>query len=313
MRVSPLNPTSNALPSGTTDRAIIDAIRASGYPLQGVVADKLLKLGFNVAEEWGYVDRDVGENRNIDVFGWYSFAENSVPGLSPDLGLLIECKQSVHPMVFFKRVGLAFAPNFPLVAGCPKVVISSPKAFSQLALSDFLCVGAMTFGREPPLCSAFARAELDGKKVRLSGEEPYRQIVLPLVKALDYVEDICKLVGLPDVLTPRMSPAVCVVRSAMILVETPQQPLDPVLVPWVRVFRQEAKTEEEMRISGSSHDHCAIDFVHVDFFDSFVKDKLLPFASEFFKRAAESLTIIRKGGEVDDARAWKWGNRISPR
>lgn len=311
MRTDPSNPPGNALPQSTTDQSLIKAIEESGYPLQGIVTGKLLNLGFRAAEEWGYIDRDTNENRTLDVHAWYDLPQNEAQGICPHLSLLIECKRSVHPLVFFKKVADFGVPDFPVIARCPTIEIRDARSsLLRVSLSHLLGSEEFSFVREPPLCSAFSRAELSGEKVRLSGEEPYKNIVLPLVKALDYVQDLYKEPRSGSgPLHPTILFAICVAHSAMVLVESPHQTMHPVLTPWTRVARLEAKSNPAR---SSSHQHYIIDFVHVDYFDTYVKDKLLPFAAEFFQRASTVADIIRKGGTVDDVNTWSWGLRINP-
>jgi hypothetical protein len=104
--------------------------------------------------------------------------------------------------------------------------------------------------------------------------------------------------------------AVCVVQSAMHLVETPQQINDPVLTPWIRVSRFEAKSRSSLS-SESSHRHYATDFVHIDYFDTFLKANLLPFALEFFQRASTVADVLQGWGVVDNIDTWRWGERIN--
>jgi hypothetical protein len=67
MKQKPGNPERNRIPAGIGESDLITAIEKSGYPLQSIVADRLVKGGFNVTEEWGYTDRDSGEPRSLDV------------------------------------------------------------------------------------------------------------------------------------------------------------------------------------------------------------------------------------------------------
>jgi len=307
MRTASANPTGNALPPSTKDKAIIDAIELSGYPLQGVVTSKLLNLGFSAAEEWGYIDSDTNENRALDVNGWKEIPADDQKRIRGDITLLIECKRSVHPYVFFKKVADVGVPGFPVVASCPRIGLQdNHKSTSIWPLSRLVCSNEMSFLQEPPLCSVFSQADLQKDKAKLSGEEPYKSIILPLTKVVNYIEDQWRGRGVYI----KMLLLVCVVNSAMILVEAPNKTADPVLTPWIRIARQEAI----LKNTGwdGSHRHYAIDVVHVDFFDSFVRDKLMPFASEYFNRASELSGIIGKGGLIEDLHAWKWGDKITP-
>ena len=100
MRVHPANPERNCLPAGIDKSELIKAIETSGYPLQGTVAS-LLKQEFVIAEEWSYIDLDLKERRSLDVFAYRSLLQNCDQAVQPSLILLIECKRSRQPYVFF--------------------------------------------------------------------------------------------------------------------------------------------------------------------------------------------------------------------
>ena len=69
MRHSSSNPAANILPTSANESALVQALESSGYPLQGVVAEKLQVAGFRVVEEWGFIDADTKEHRSIDILG----------------------------------------------------------------------------------------------------------------------------------------------------------------------------------------------------------------------------------------------------
>jgi len=102
MEQSANNPTANILGSGVTEADLAEAIRHSGYPLQTVIAN-YLRNRFMVQEEWGYVDRDTRELRTIDILAQDRLYDLSAeqPYARPILNLIIECKQSDLPFVFF--------------------------------------------------------------------------------------------------------------------------------------------------------------------------------------------------------------------
>ena len=75
----------------------------SGYPLQGIVAEKMEFAGFKVTEEWGYIDNDTREHRSLDLFASRGLESNAAAKVIPRLDLLIECKRTIHPYVFSKR------------------------------------------------------------------------------------------------------------------------------------------------------------------------------------------------------------------
>src|SRR5690606_21024989 len=106
--------------AGMEESELGTAIDASGYPLQGAVA-KLMRDQFNVTEEWGYIDRDTKEHRSLDLFAGRVLCDaNSNQGnVKPRLAILIECKRSRHPYVFFRSLTRKYIPSFPRIVGVP--------------------------------------------------------------------------------------------------------------------------------------------------------------------------------------------------
>jgi hypothetical protein len=92
---------------------------------------------------------------------------------------------------------------------------------------------------DPPLCSAFVKGEPKGDKVTLTGDEPFNSIVLPLTKSLDFTRNRFAAKSARPCL-PALTLCVAVLDAPMVLAESPSTASDPVLRPWVRVFRQEA-------------------------------------------------------------------------
>ena len=97
------NPSGNALRAGVTEEQLSAAIEKSGYPLQTVVAESLRPYCERLSEEWSYVDRDSGLLRAIDVRADRTYEQDDAddPHLRATLTLLVECKQSDMPYVFF--------------------------------------------------------------------------------------------------------------------------------------------------------------------------------------------------------------------
>ena len=71
MQHSPNNPIENSLKEAVTEELILEAVEASGYPLQTVVGRQLRAAGLSdVQQEWSYVDRDSGNARTLDVLAY---------------------------------------------------------------------------------------------------------------------------------------------------------------------------------------------------------------------------------------------------
>ena len=107
MKRVPSNPGSNKLGSGVTEKAVNEAVAKSGYPLQTIIARSLRGQEFGVNEEWSYIDRDTSDLRTLDIMAaklFYDF-ESEPTRVRPTLNLLIECKQSNLPFIFFSASG----------------------------------------------------------------------------------------------------------------------------------------------------------------------------------------------------------------
>ena len=78
----PENPSTNQLPKSFSEEEVTATIKHSGYPLQTAVALDLTAAGFNIVEEWGYVDRTTREHRTLDIRGFSSPSVSTTLALS---------------------------------------------------------------------------------------------------------------------------------------------------------------------------------------------------------------------------------------
>lgn len=314
MRQGPTNPSKNIVPTNIKEAALINAIEMSGYPLQSVVANKLNQQ-FGVTEEWGYIDRDSKEHRSLDIFAFKSLIEDQASSVQPSLVLLVECKRSMHPYVFFKNVTERPVPQFPLIAGIPNghVNISEKNGNRGLFASGSTALGLdkLPFVEPgPPKCASFTKATPKGDKVNLSGSDPFNSLILPLVKALNFASQQYKARQKPERLFPTLILCLSVLDAPMILVESPELASDPILTPWVRIVRQEANPDP---LSWTPSHFYVIDAIHIDFFDEVVFKHLLPFAEEFRNRVVQVKDILFQGGIVSNLDDWEWDQiRVKP-
>ncbi|MBK6456509.1 MAG: hypothetical protein IPF87_10585 [Gemmatimonadetes bacterium] len=248
LRSTPNNVPKNVLPAGMKDEALVDAIIASGYPLQGLVAASLLGE-FGVVEEWDYIDDDSKLHRNLDLMAWRRLTPTRESSLAPELRLLIECKKSRQPYVFFRSVTESVAPRFPAFAGLSRdlLTISTPAgaATADIHPTSLLCLQSDHYVLDPPACSVMSRAYPKGEKVDLSGSEAYSDLVLPLTKGLRHLQ--VQLRPERDPWRPTVVLLVAVLDAPMLLVESPTEAGDPSFCPWVRVVRREPQETIERR------------------------------------------------------------------
>ena len=118
--MAPNNPDGNCLSKGVSVDAVQAAIDKSGCPLQTVLGN-LLRDDFAVQDEWSFLDRDTKELRAIDLHAGKELFDrtrlNESPRVRPSINLLVECKQSELPYVFFLSPKPYWTPEFPLISG----------------------------------------------------------------------------------------------------------------------------------------------------------------------------------------------------
>ena len=78
-----------------------------------------MKRGFAVSEEWAYSDRDSGEPRSLDVLAASERGFDLSAQVVPSIVLMIECKRSEHPYIFFRMVTSPDTLWFPYIFGLP--------------------------------------------------------------------------------------------------------------------------------------------------------------------------------------------------
>jgi len=303
----------NELKAGITREDLRRAIAKSGYPLQASVAEVIrntissagLDHAMFLQEEWAYIDGDSGETRSIDIFADISLStEEQQLGITLDL--LVECKQSELPYVFFIR---GKAPGltglFPEIVGLKsnyiEVYIKKDErtAYGPVSMSihDGLRFWSEQFFDAPvPYAISLAKSVRKGKELELTGEEAYRSLTLPLLKAATYLrrswapvpESPSKGCVLVFSIAVLRAPMYCLYRKGE------KDVLDS--LPWVRVCRLEpgklgigaTSSESEVRF---------YDVVHENYLEAYL-DHLLKSSLVVSAKLQEAAQIIIDGRAV---------------
>ena len=82
-------------------RNIEEDIKRSGFPLEIEVSSILKKDGWTVRNQAYYIDEDEGKAREIDIVAYKAFFEKFWDHDRLHISLVIECKKSSKPWVFF--------------------------------------------------------------------------------------------------------------------------------------------------------------------------------------------------------------------
>jgi hypothetical protein len=307
VRKSRDNPPENSLPSGLDQELVEEAVRRSGYPLQAVVATELAPF-VNVTEEWSFLDDERKESRPLDIFGYKQLVDSkSTYRLIPALVLLVECKRSDLPYIFFKSAIPRPASSFPTIYGLSKshIAVKNPMG-SYREVEPATCLGLQGLpfvASGPPLCTSLTKSARKGKRLELSGTVPFNRLMRPLAKALDHAARYYKGHDNQEIFYPDLALALCVLDAPMLVAEASPSSAKLTLTPWVRVVRQEARPDRDR----STTLYHTVDVVHRHFLQSFITEHALPFANIFKDRALQMEEILVKAeGVVNDLDSWTW-------
>jgi hypothetical protein len=309
MKVDAGNPAENVLPPGVKDSIMEEAVARSGYPVQTEVAIALLDRGLDVWEEWSYPDRDSEKLRAIDVVGLKQLGADTDPVVAR-LAILVECKRSVSPYVFFRSATDRHSPDFPAVYGLGSRGINisvSGQGSSEPFMSTTLGLEEMRFvSGGPPLVSTFAKADVKSDRAVLSGEDVYSGILMPLIGAMNQASAFVVGWHSGGKKYPALTLGLCVLDAPMLVADARKRPHDLALTPWVRISRQEIITDAHP--SERKVRFYAFDIVHLGFVPKFLDDHLLPFAWEYAERVKQMQDVIAQGGGTVTSKDWRWSD-----
>lgn len=289
------NPASNVLGPGADDRLVAEAVSASGYPLQLVVSG-LLRETFALQEEWAYPDRETGTTRTIDIVAsrmLWAWSEPQ-PRIRPQLDLVIECRQSELPYVFFLGDGHPRLPHFPMIAGLSRsevtlVTDDDPSTWTFPVL-DALGLGAHPFMRATaPWCAVFSKCVRQGSKLVLSGSDPYQSLVFPVINAVHHFCEVCRPPSTALYYDCHLAIGLAVLDAPMVGVRVTDQGCRMALLPWVRIARHEPCEGEHPFLRTHTF---GIDVVHRDYLKTYLDDQVTPFADEFAARALRHAQVL---------------------
>lgn len=297
-----LNPNTNALPAGVSEEQLLDAVRKSGFPLQNRVQD-VLRKGFPIVEpEWSYVDSDTSILRALDILAQNPLYDySSHKRIRPWLSLLVECKQSELPYVFFKGPTPSNNSGFPRIAGLSSrdIQLVADDSLSTLTMP---LLDALGVDEPQPVSSTLVytsnltKAVRKGKGFELTSQETFNEIVLPLVKSMRYFEETRRPRSTYYYYDAHILLGVCVLNAPMVSIEAPSDGPKLSLVPWVRVIRQEADlNRSEVRPWSDGSEIYAIDLVHEEFLESYLNQYVVPLADSLKNKFINHSEEIAEG------------------
>ncbi|WP_133061788.1 hypothetical protein [Streptosporangium minutum] len=308
-----------SLRSGITLDQIQKAAKMSGYPLQTEVATLLNSMGFDVQDEWSYLDQNSAQPRTIDIRA--NIQLRNLPSeesrIRPHLTLIIECKKSDMPYVFFRnnpRIALEFPFIFGLSNKWVQVETDDDRSTWKFSVSEVLGMDDHSFVTNALCSSIFSKCVRRGKEVELSGSEAYSSTVFPLVSAVQHFERMCTPPKTAFWFDARLTICLAVLDAPMISIDPTAGEGEASPVPWVRVLRNEPS--DKPRILAEQGKVWAIDFVHKDYLGDYLKNHAIPYAEMFAEKACYHDQVLGSmQGFVKGLGAGRWDvikNEVEP-
>lgn len=287
------------LPKGMKEEALMAAIETSGYPLQIVVGAALADRGYLLEEEWAFGDPDTEERRTLDVVGTLTHSDNLIKtprgSIEPGQALLIECKQSAQPFVFFESVVPPKLAHHPAFLGLETELIAPPGSLRHrgVPVTSFLELDSDPLLQTPRLAASLTRAEAKGSdKALISGEHAFNSLLIPLTKAFSRYQRQHRgrwpdrLRGAGSQYHTRITMPLAVVNAPMIFVGRPNGEPELEAATWVRLVVRHPVTWHRLdhgTMQGGGG-FTVIDVVHRSFLENFLDHYWTPFTEEFFSR-----------------------------
>jgi len=306
------------LPGGVTYNQIRDAVVRSGYPSQGMVIDKLIEVigaknpefpTLMIQEEWSFIDDDSNAVRQIDALvDWLitsdadeedndfsrardNFAD-AASWIRTHLNFLVECKQSDLPYVAFTR-NTTIGCRIPLLFGLPHETLSlifrSDRELSMgMGAADALGTWDLGF---PELANAvsIAKAHRKGKELELSGEEMYKGLALPMLKALEYFRKTSKAHSKKMYFDVRVVFPIVVIRAPLVGVQVKEGNIELRDLPWARLVRSEPD-EPDLWWNASVSGFDVVQFDHLTEYAAAAKKAAIEISERIKSFATQLLT-----------------------
>jgi hypothetical protein len=272
-----------------------------------------MKTRARIQEEWAYLDKDSDTVRALDIFAEIYLTDDKVAKrrtFTPHLHMLIECKQSELPYIFFLRSSPpGLSVEFPEIAGIKRDLKMfrqkddiDPLGEHSVALSVYDALAFYdfpTFEKPPFYAISLAKAaRRGGSKLELTGEDAYRSLTLPLLKAADHLKSIMGTTEKPFTY-PRCSlvAPVAVVDAPMIGVLYREGKNLMISLPWVRMSYLEPGNERDGWSGRTDSDVRHYDVIHKDFLAQYTK-ALVRDAKAAALRIEENSTVVMAGAGI---------------
>jgi hypothetical protein len=210
-----------------SNEEILKILKTSGYPLEQEVASSLQKIEWSPVLNYAYTDVETDSSREIDVLCERSFWEirhnQSLKAKQEQVQhkkwvtieqkvrvnaeLLVECKKTKSPLVFFCREKQAYdffpsqSDNLIQWSGVRSEIVVKPineLSVHSYSIGQFLRFGILShYSKAKEVSSQFCKIHKEGKKFKADHGEIYQSFVVPLVKAVEWQKRLHPYRGTP--------------------------------------------------------------------------------------------------------------------
>jgi len=294
VKASIKNPEENKLPSGVAISDVEDAVTKSGYPLQLIISE-LIQSEFYLQHEWSFIDQETKKVRNMDILASKYLYGDSDQGtrVRPELNLLIECKQSELPYVFFITPTNPNETMTPDICGLNStdIEINTDDDLSTWVypIREAVNLNKHEFMSNVIPCITFSKSVRKNRGLDLSGSSAYNSLIHPLIKAIDFYKELKKPRSTHVYFDCHYVKGIGVLDAPMICSRTIGERNELFFSPWVRLYRS-LPIEENLPFKDA--EVCAIDIVHKNFFSEYINNHLIPYTKYFSKQIIKHSQVI---------------------
>jgi hypothetical protein len=289
-----------------TQTDIKEAITSSGFPLQVAISRRLNAIegypAVEVFQEWTYVDPVEQKQRALDIVLELKLPFDPKDQTYAELAMLIECKASRQPLVFFEAPApydLKEHRSYPKIAGLKRDRIKLNVAtglppYVMIVPQQLLAFKTFSTSTNPAAhAHIYTKVVHDKGKLGTSGADVYNSIVLPLAKAGLHYAQIKEPAAQHTFFRAYAVFIVAVIDGP--IVYSPLDGSDLLLAPWIRLSKHELS---ESPIPAYRDSLLTIDFVHADYFERYLTEYIIPFADQFAVRIKRQAKVLATGEGV---------------
>jgi len=247
---------------GPTEKQIREAIDKSGYLFEQKIGYRLKERGYLVTPNYNFEDIETGKSREIDVYAISGVVKEK---LDIDIWqlLLIECKKTSNPLVFFsqpKYEKLKKFEDYFEIVGVPES-FNAGKDRGVVSLENYLKLSDLSHRYKlSDTSSQFCMILRSHKEWEAKHEHIYDGMIAPLIKCLYYEKKEYRNSLPRETIQLRIIYPIVIVDSELYLMNSETNEMKRKM--WILFYRQYESTNVKLTVK--------IDFVRYKYIDAYL-------------------------------------------